>query len=105
MAGKLIFEMQSEQWPDEVVALLSEDRTSLFVEDGVQLGSTIVGSSLNQVRDPEAKALFAMLAVSAEEIGRGGWGARGLEVGVVGVRLEVRVVGKRVEGEGCGREG
>ena len=68
MVGKLIFEFQSEAWHEEVVAMLAEDRDSLFVEDGSRLGSTIVGSSLDQVKEPGAKALFTMLAVAAEDV-------------------------------------
>ena len=64
----MIYEFQSEAWHEDVVAMLSEDRSSLFVGGGDQLGSTIVGSWLDQVQDPEAKALFKMLAVLPEGV-------------------------------------
>ena len=47
--------------------MLAEDRSSLFGGGGAP-GAKIVGGPLEQVKDPEAKELFSMLAVLAEDV-------------------------------------
>ena len=49
-------------------AMLEEDRTALFSGDDDMLGSRIVGSSVAQVSDQDARDLFWMMAVVAEDV-------------------------------------
>ena len=43
-------------------------RTALFSGDGDMLGSRIVGGSAAQVNDQDARGLFSMMAVVAEDV-------------------------------------
>ena len=72
MAGRMIFEVgPSSEWETELVALLAESKSSVLGGDGSgggELGSQIVGSSLSQVRDPNARRLFVAMAAAAEDV-------------------------------------
>ena len=59
--GRLIFE-HGGSWETEVVAMLEEDRQSVLV------GTKIVSSSLEQMESTEARELFRMLSVVAEDV-------------------------------------
>ena len=69
LIGRLICELgPGEPWEVEVLALLTEDRGAAFGDNGNQLGAKIVGSSLAQIKDPEALELFSAMAVLAEDV-------------------------------------
>ena len=71
LMGRLVYEFgTTAPWETEVVAMLSEDRNSIFggSSDGGGIGDKVVGSSLAQVTDTDARDLFQMLAVLPEDV-------------------------------------
>ena len=71
LMGRLVYEFgTTAPWETEVVAMLSEDRNSIFggSSDGGGIGDKVVGSSLAQVTDTDARDLFQLLAVLPEDV-------------------------------------
>lgn len=69
MLGHLIFELKDssvQPWEVEVVALLEEEKMSVLGHDSV--GDLIVGASVSQISDPDARALFSAIGVAAEDV-------------------------------------
>jgi hypothetical protein len=69
LIGRLVSECGAEdQWETTLVEMLksSECRDSML--GGDKLGANIVGNSLNHVSDQDARDLFLMMAVAAEDV-------------------------------------
>ena len=67
--GRLVFEFggAGSGWESEVVSLLEENKDSVL-GGGEAVGAQIVGSSLSQVKDQDARELFSAMAVAAEDV-------------------------------------
>lgn len=73
MVGRLLVEFggPGSDWETELarlVALLEEDKEAVLGGDGMLSSAKIVGSSLSQVKTPEAKELFSAMAIVAEDV-------------------------------------